>query len=156
KLIDAANKTGSTVDALADKYTREYMECLTALGIDTIDRFPKASEHIQQIIEITQKLIANGFAYAALGNVWFDVTKDGDYGKLSPRRVEDQEAGRRAGEGAGKRNPADFALWKSAKPGEPAWDSPWGSGRPGWHIECSAMSMKYLGQTIDIHGGGMD
>jgi cysteinyl-tRNA synthetase len=109
-----------------------------------------------EIIEITQKLIERGFAYAAEGNVWFDVTKDNDYGKLSNRRPEDQEAGNRALEGSGKRNPADFALWKAAKPGEPAWDSPWGKGRPGWHIECSAMSMKYLGPTFDMHGGGMD
>jgi cysteinyl-tRNA synthetase len=103
-----------------------------------------------------EKLIAGGNAYAADGNVWFDVTRDDDYGKLSNRRLEDQEAGNRTLEGSGKKNAADFALWKAAKPGEPAWESPWGKGRPGWHIECSAMSMKYLGPTFDIHGGGMD
>ncbi len=156
KLIDAAAKNNTSVDALATRYTREYMECLSALGVDTIDRFPKASEHIGEIIDICQTLIANGHAYAADGNVYFDVTKDKNYGKLSNRKVEDQESGSRAVEGSGKRNPADFALWKAAKPGEPKWDSPWGAGRPGWHIECSAMSMKYLGQTFDIHGGGMD
>jgi len=156
KLINAANKAGVTMKEMAERHTDEYHQCLTAFGIDTIDRFPKASEHMVEIIEITQKLIERGFAYAADGNVWFDVTKDNDYGKLSNRRLEDQEAGNRALEGSGKRNPADFALWKSAKPGEPAWDSPWGKGRPGWHIECSAMSMKYLGPTFDMHGGGMD
>ena len=103
-----------------------------------------------------ERLVAGGFAYASEGNVWFDVTKDPDYGKLSNRKVEEQESGTRSLEGQGKRNPADFALWKAAKPGEPAWDSPWGKGRPGWHIECSAMSAKYLGETFDIHGGGMD
>jgi len=156
KLIDAATKQNTTVQALADKYTAEYHEALAALGITTIDKFPKASEHIPDIIELCKKLIDKGIAYAADGNVWFDVTKDADYGKLSNRKVEEQESGLRQLEGSGKRNPADFALWKSAKPGEPSWDSPWGKGRPGWHIECSAMSIKYLGETFDMHGGGMD
>ena len=157
KLIDAATKRGTTVVELAERYTREYLDALAALGIDTIDRFPKASEHIVEIVEMIQRLIDRGFAYSAEGgDVWFDVTKDKDYGKLSNRRPEDQESGLRELAGTGKRNPADFALWKAAKPGEPAWDSPWGKGRPGWHIECSAMSMKYLGETFDIHGGGMD
>jgi len=156
KLIDEAAKMKTTVSELAEKYTAEYLDCLMRFGIESIDRFPKASEHMGDIIAITQKLIAGGFAYASDGNVWFDVAKDADYGKLSNRKVEEQESGTRALEGQGKRNPADFALWKSAKPGEPAWDSPWGKGRPGWHIECSAMSMKYLGETFDIHGGGMD
>jgi cysteinyl-tRNA synthetase len=156
KLIDAAQKQNTTVQALADRHTKEYFDCLGLLGIDTIDRFPKASEHIAEIIAVCQSLIDTGYAYAAEGNVWFDVTKDSDYGKLSHRKVEEQESGMRTLEGSGKRNPADFALWKAVKPGEPAWDSPWGRGRPGWHIECSAMSMKYLGPTFDIHGGGMD
>jgi len=156
KLIDAAARQQTTVPALAEKHTKEYFECLGLLGVDSIDRFPKASDHISEIISMCQTLIENGYAYAAEGNVWFDVTRDPDYGKLSHRRVEEQEAGTRTLEGSGKRNPADFALWKSAKPGEIAWDSPWGRGRPGWHIECSAMSMKYLGPTFDIHGGGMD
>lgn len=156
KLIEAAAKANTTVADLAIRYTKEYLDCLAGLGVDTIDRFPKASEHMTEIIELCQRLIDNGHAYAAGGNVWFDVTKDEDYGKLSHRKVEDQESGTRTLEGSGKRNPADFALWKTAKPGEPTWDSPWGAGRPGWHIECSAMSMKYLGQTFDIHGGGMD
>src|SRR5438477_2166150 len=156
KLIDAAKKQNATVEQLAERYTREYHEALAALGVDTVDQFPKASENIDEIIKLCQRLIEKGFAYAAEGNVWFDVTKDSDYGKLSNRRVEDQESGLRELEGKGKRNPADFALWKAAKPGEPQWDSPWGKGRPGWHIECSAMSMKYLGETFDMHGGGMD
>lgn len=156
KLIAAANEENTTVAEVAERCTVEYMECLSALGVDTIDRFPKASEHMEEIIAITQKLIDGGHAYASEGNVWFDVTKDDDYGKLSHRRQEDQEAGNRDLQGSGKRNPADFALWKAAKPNEPRWDSPWGPGRPGWHIECSAMSMKYLGERLDIHGGGMD
>src|SRR4051794_3616127 len=156
KLIDAARQQDTTVADLAERYTREYLECLAAFGVDTVDRYPKASEHMEEIVAMVQRLVEKGFAYAADGNVWFDVTKDEDYGKLSHRRPEEQEAGSRALEGAGKRNPADFALWKSAKPGEPMWDSPWGKGRPGWHIECSAMSIKYLGETFDIHGGGMD
>jgi len=156
KLIDAAARQKTTVQALADKHTNEYFECLRLLGIDTADRFPRASEHMPDIISLCQGLISSGHAYASDGNVWFDVSKDPDYGKLSRRNVEEQEAGTRSLEGSGKRNAADFALWKAAKPGEPAWDSPWGTGRPGWHIECSAMSMKYLGPTFDIHGGGMD
>lgn len=156
KLIDQAAAEKTSVADVAERCTREYMDCLAGLGIDTIDRFPKASEHMEEIVDVTKKLIDKGFAYAVEGNVWFDVAKDDDYGKLSHRRPEEQEAGTRTLEGSGKRNPADFALWKAAKPGEPTWDSPWGPGRPGWHIECSAMSMKYLGQTFDIHGGGMD
>ena len=156
KLIDAATKQNMTMKELAEKHTAEYFECLGMLGIDSIDKFPKASEHVPEIISICQTLIRDGYAYANEGNVWFDVAKDADYGKLSHRHVEQQEAGTRTLEGAGKRNPADFALWKSAKPGEPSWESAWGPGRPGWHIECSAMSMKYLGPTFDIHGGGMD
>lgn len=156
KLIEAAAKHNTTVTELATRYTKEYLDCLAGFGIDSIDQFPKASEHMNEILALCTKLIAKSHAYAAEGNVYFDVTKDPDYGKLSNRRVEEQESGLRTLEGAGKRNPADFALWKAAKPGEPSWNSPWGPGRPGWHIECSAMSMKYLGESFDIHGGGMD
>jgi cysteinyl-tRNA synthetase len=156
KLIAAAIEEKTTVAELAQRYTQDYFDVLSGLGIDSIDQFPKASEHIPEIIAMCQTLIDRSFAYAAGGNVWFDVTKDTDYGKLSHRRPEDQESGLRELEGSGKRNPADFGLWKSAKPDEPSWDSPWGKGRPGWHIECSAMSMKYLGESFDIHGGGMD
>lgn len=156
KLIDKANEKGTTVQALAEKHTAEYHDALTWLGVDTIDHFPKASEYMGEIVKLCQRLIDTGHAYATDGNVWFNVTADADYGKLSNRKVEQQESTGRELAGSGKRNPADFALWKSAKPGEPAWDSPWGPGRPGWHIECSAMSMKLLGETFDIHGGGMD
>lgn len=156
KLINAANKLGTSMLELAEKHTGEYFDALRALGVDTIDAFPKASEHMPEIIEICQRLVDQGFAYAVDGNVWFDVAKDADYGKLSNRKVEQQETGLRDLEGAGKRNPADFALWKAAKPGEPSWESPWGKGRPGWHVECSAMSIKLLGETFDMHGGGMD
>jgi cysteinyl-tRNA synthetase len=156
KLINAANNAGTTMKEMAEKHMKEYFDCLSDLGIASIDRFPKASEHITDILDLCEKLIASGHAYAVDGNVWFDVTRDADYGKLSNRRLEEQEAGNRTLEGSGKKNPADFALWKAAKPGEPSWDSPWGKGRPGWHIECSAMAMKYLGPTFDIHGGGMD
>ena len=156
KIIDEAAKRGITTTALAEEQTALYLDVLKALGVDTIDRFPKASEHIGEIVAMSQDLVARGFAYESGGNVWFDVAKDADYGKLSHRRVEEQESGTRDLEGSGKRNPADFALWKAAKPGEVAWDCPWGKGRPGWHIECSAMSTKYLGPTFDIHGGGLD
>jgi cysteinyl-tRNA synthetase len=156
KLINEAAAQKTTVQAIAERSTQEYMECLSLLGIDTVNHFPKASEHIGEIVGMIETLIQRGHAYAAEGNVWFDVNTDPDYGKLSHRPPEEQESGTRDLEGSGKRNPRDFALWKSAKPGEPAWDSPWGRGRPGWHIECSAMSTKYLGETFDIHGGGMD
>jgi cysteinyl-tRNA synthetase len=156
RLIQTAAKENISVIELAERHTKEYVAAVKALGVDAIDHLPRASEHIPEIVDICQRLIDAGFAYTADGNVWFDVTKDSDYGKLSNRKVEQQESGLRELEGAGKRNPADFALWKAAKPGEPAWDSPWGSGRPGWHIECSAMSMKILGESFDIHGGGMD
>jgi cysteinyl-tRNA synthetase len=156
KIIDRANETKQDWKQVAQIATKQYHDCLDLLGVDTIDEFPKASEHMNEILEICQKLIDSGFAYASDGNVWFDVSKDADYGKLSNRKVEEQESGTRELAGSGKKNPADFALWKAAKPGEPAWDSPWGKGRPGWHIECTAMSLKYLGETFDIHGGGMD
>ncbi len=155
KLIDAAARLGTNVKDLAETHTAEYMECLKALGVNSIDHFPRATAHIGEIIDLCQTLIGRGYAYADAGNVWFDVTKDADYGKLSHQTAEELEA---AGEGAaaGKRSARDFALWKSAKPGEISWESPWGKGRPGWHIECSAMAMKILGPTFDMHGGGMD
>jgi cysteinyl-tRNA synthetase len=156
KLIKSAEEERTSVQAVAERYTKDYVDCLRLLGIETIDEMPKASEHMPEIIRMTQTLIERGFAYASEGNVWFDVAKDVDYGKLSHRRPDEQEAGNRDLEGSGKRSPADFALWKAAKPGEPMWESPWGQGRPGWHIECSAMSGKYLGETFDIHGGGLD
>ena len=160
KLIAAAAKAGVTMKAMAERHAAEYLQCLAKLGIAQgpggIDAMPKASEYMAEIVALCEQLVTDGKAYAADGNVWFDVGKDADYGKLSNRRPEDQEAGNRDLEGTGKRAATDFALWKAAKPGEPSWASPWGPGRPGWHIECSAMSMKLLGPTFDIHGGGMD
>lgn len=155
KLIAGAKKHGVSVAELATKMTGDYMSCLELMGVDGIDHFPKATDHIDAIIKFTEALIEKGFAYAAEGDVYFDVGKAEQYGKLSHRKVEAMQ-----GDGGGtaelKQNSADFALWKSAKPGEPSWESPWGPGRPGWHIECSVMSAAILGETFDIHGGGLD
>ncbi|GMU22190.1 MAG: cysteine--tRNA ligase [Phycisphaerae bacterium] len=159
KLIVEAQAQKTTVPELATRVTASYLEAMQQLGVTQIDHTPKASEHIVEIIDICQRLIAKDAAYASGGDVYFDVSKDPDYGKLTRRRPEEQQSGTRELASGEKRNPGDFALWKAAKPGEPAevqFDSPWGKGRPGWHIECSAMSMKYLGETFDIHGGGMD
>ncbi|MGE3809589.1 MAG: cysteine--tRNA ligase, partial [Gemmataceae bacterium] len=157
KLIVRAKELNTTVKELADKMTGDYTECLKKLNArDGIDLMPHATEHIGEMLAMIQKLIDKGHAYAAGGDVYFDVSSDADYGKLCNRDPEQLEAGARIEVNAKKKNPGDFALWKGAKPGEPQWDSPWGPGRPGWHIECSAMSMKYLGQTFDIHGGGLD
>ena len=156
KLIVRARELNTTVKDLAEKMTADYVECLKRLNVTGIDRMPKATEHIPEMIEMMRGLIDKGHAYAAGGDVYFDVTRDPDYGKLCNRDPEQLEAGARIEVSDRKRNPGDFALWKGAKPGEPAWESPWGPGRPGWHIECSAMSMKYLGTTLDIHGGGLD
>jgi cysteinyl-tRNA synthetase len=156
KLIVRARQLGTTVKELAEQMTADYADCLRQLNVIGVDRMPKATEHIPEMIQIMEGLIAKGYAYAAGGDVYFDVSKDSDYGKLCNRDPEQLEAGKRIEVSEKKRNPGDFALWKGAKSGEPAWDSPWGKGRPGWHIECSAMSMKYLGKTLDIHGGGLD
>jgi cysteinyl-tRNA synthetase len=155
KLIGQMHERGVPMSQIAEEMTIDYLNNLRALGVDQIDHMPKATEHMDGIIRFTQELIDKGVAYASGGDVLFDVTKDPGYGKLSNRRPEEQQG--EGGEAASKkRNPGDFALWKSAKPGEPAWDSPWGKGRPGWHIECSAMSKALLGETFDIHGGGLD
>jgi cysteinyl-tRNA synthetase len=156
KLIAAAAREKITVKDLAERMTADYLACLKKLNVTGIDHLPRATEHIPEMIEIMRGLIARGHAYAAGGDVYFDVTSDADYGKLCHRDPEQMEAGARIEVSEKKRNPGDFALWKGAKPGEPAWESPWGPGRPGWHIECSAMSMKLLGDTLDIHGGGLD
>jgi cysteinyl-tRNA synthetase len=159
KLIVRAKELNTTVPALAAQMTADYHECLKKLNVTGIDHFPKATEHIGGMIAMMQRLIEKGYAYAAGGDVYFDVSKDSDYGKLAGFDPE-QVAAEGKGEGGGKkRNPGDFALWKGAKPGEPkevTWDSPWGPGRPGWHIECSVMSQALLGETLDIHGGGLD
>jgi len=156
KLIVQAQKDKVSVKDLAERVTQDYLECLEALGVDGIDQMPRATEHIKEIIEINEGLIEKGFAYASGGDVYFDVTKAADYGKLSHRDPEELQAGARIEPSALKQHPGDFALWKSSKPDEPSWESPWGPGRPGWHIECSAMSMKILGPHFDIHGGGLD
>jgi len=156
KLIVRAKELGTTVKELAEKMTADYRDCLKRLNVTGIDLMPRATEHIGEMIEMMRGLIDNGHAYPSGGDVYFDVSKDADYGKLCHRDPEQMEAGARVEISDRKRNPGDFALWKGAKPGEPSWDSPWGPGRPGWHIECSAMSMKYLGKTFDIHGGGLD
>jgi cysteinyl-tRNA synthetase len=155
KLIAEANRRHISMAQVAAENTADYLKNLAALGVDTIDHMPKATDHIDEIIRFIEELIAKGFAYAADGDVFFDVTRDREYGKLSNRTADSQQG--EGGEAASrKRSPGDFALWKNAKPGEPSWDSPWGKGRPGWHIECSAMSRRLLGETFDIHGGGLD
>ncbi len=156
KLIVQAQKDGTTVKDLAERVTRDYLDCLEALGVEGIDQMPRATEHIAEIIAMNAGLITKGYAYESAGDVYFDVTKASDYGKLSRRDPEELLAGARIEPSTIKRHPGDFALWKHSKPGEPAWESPWGPGRPGWHIECSAMSMKFLGERFDIHGGGLD
>ena len=159
KMIRRANEEGITVKELADRFIAAYYEDAKALGVRPATVHPKATEHIPEIIHLVQRLIDNGHAYATpSGDVYYRVSSFPGYGKLSGQSVEDREMGasdRLDGE-TDKEAPADFALWKAQKPGEPAWESPWGMGRPGWHIECSAMSMKYLGDTFDIHCGGKD
>jgi cysteinyl-tRNA synthetase len=156
KIINRANERGVPWDEIARTYTEKFCEDMGRLGVEQADVEPKATEHIPEIIEIVKGLIGKGHAYAVDGDVFFEVEKLPGYGKLSGRRLEDMQAGARVEVDERKRNPMDFALWKSSKEGEPAWESPWGSGRPGWHIECSAMSIKHLSETFDIHGGGAD
>lgn len=156
KIINRANKEDIYWKDLTEKYTREYQEEMEKLKVKKPTYEPKASEHIPEMIELIQRLIEKGYAYESGGDVYFSVDKFPSYGKLSKRRLEDLLAGVRIDPSEKKKNPLDFALWKAAKPFEPYWESPWGRGRPGWHIECSAMSLKYLGETIDIHGGGLD
>jgi cysteinyl-tRNA synthetase len=156
KLINKARELGTNVDTLAKKMTADYFDNLKTMGVDGIDHFPYATQHIREMQEIIRTLIDKGYAYPLGGDVYFECTKDADYGKLSHRSLDEMLAGTRAETMEGKHHPADFALWKASKSGEPAWDSPWGPGRPGWHIECSAMARKILGDSIDIHGGGLD
>jgi len=160
KIIDEAARRGMGVMELARGLEQQYVDALAQLGVRAIDAMPRASEHIDGMIAHVQKLIERGYAYVVGGDVYFDVSKDSDYGKLSNRKQDEQLSGTRDGlVDKGKRNPGDFALWKAAKPEEPEavkYDSPWGKGRPGWHIECSVMAAKLLGETFDIHGGGMD
>ena len=156
KMIKRANEEGITVKELADRFIGEYFTDAHGLGIKEATVHPKATENIDAIIGIINKLIEKGYAYNVNGDVYFRVKKFKDYGKLSHQPLENLEAGARIEVGAHKEDPMDFTVWKAKKEGEPAWESPWGEGRPGWHIECSAMVNKYLGETIDIHSGGQD
>ncbi len=157
KIINRANTLGVDASDLADKYIQEFRRQIEVLNIMPATVNPRATQEMPQIIRMIAGLIEKGFAYSARnGDVYFRVTKDPDYGKLSGRRIEDMQAGARIEVGDEKEHPMDFALWKASKAGEPAWESPWGKGRPGWHIECSAMNLSHLGEQIDIHGGGND
>jgi cysteinyl-tRNA synthetase len=155
KLIASSRKRGITMSQVATEMTMDYLANLQSLGVNQIDHLPRATDYMDEIIEFVKELILKGFAYPSGGDVFFDVTRDPNYGQLSNRTADSQQG--EGGDAASKkRSSGDFALWKSAKEGEPAWDSPWGKGRPGWHIECSAMSRSILGKTFDIHGGGLD
>jgi cysteinyl-tRNA synthetase len=156
KIINRAGELGITTRELSEKYIEEFYEDMDALKVERATIEPKATDHIDEIIGAVERLISRDHAYEAGGDVFFAVETFEKYGKLSGRRLEEMEAGARVEVDEKKRNPFDFALWKGAKPGEPTWDSPWGKGRPGWHIECSAMSTRFLGHHFDIHGGGKD
>jgi cysteinyl-tRNA synthetase len=156
KIIERAKVEGLPAEGVARKYTRAFEEDLTALGAEPADLLVRATDHIKDMVEAIQGLIDGGFAYESSGDVYFAVDKFPAYGKLSRRTVDDMRAGERVDVSEHKRHPLDFTLWKAAKEGEPSWPSPWGPGRPGWHIECSVMSTKYLGMGFDIHGGGAD
>ncbi|NOT22568.1 MAG: cysteine--tRNA ligase [Nitrospiraceae bacterium] len=156
KIIKRANEQGVSCETITAKFIDAYDTDMGRLGIKRATREPKATEHMAEIIELVDRLMQKGLAYEVAGDVYFQVDKYQAYGRLSKRNLEDLQAGARVEVDARKRYPMDFALWKSSKPGEPSWESPWGPGRPGWHIECSAMSIKHLGETFDIHGGGMD
>lgn len=156
RIITKAQEEGRDPADVAREYSLAFEDVMKALGIEPPDIVVKATDHIAIMIDEIQRLIDNNHAYASEGNVWFSVESFEGYGKLSGRSLDDVRAGERVEPDPSKRNPLDFAVWKAAKPGEPSWDSPWGKGRPGWHIECSAMSVKYLGMGFDIHGGGTD
>lgn len=156
KIINRANQLGENWKHLAERFIGEFYTDMDALGVRRPSVEPKATEHIRQIEELIERLIAADHAYEVDGDVMFAVNSFGPYGRLSGKKIDDLVAGARVDVDEKKRNPLDFALWKAAKPGEPSWESPWGPGRPGWHIECSAMSMEYLGERFDIHGGGAD
>lgn len=156
KIINTANKEGVQWYDICNRYIDSYFEVMDKLNVRRAHVYPRVSEHIDDIIKTVQCLIDNGYGYVVDGDVFYSVEKFKYYGQLSGRNIEDMMAGARVDVDDRKHNPMDFALWKSAKPGEPAWESPWGPGRPGWHIECSTMSMKYLGETFDFHGGGSD
>ncbi|MDN0047411.1 cysteine--tRNA ligase [Megasphaera hexanoica] len=156
KIINAANGEGVTWDTISNRYIASYFDVMDKLHVRRADKYPRVSEHMEEIIHMIEVLIEKGFAYVIDNDVYYSVEKFAGYGKLSGRSLDDMMAGARIEVDDRKHNPMDFALWKGAKPGEPSWESPWGPGRPGWHIECSTMSNKYLGDTFDFHGGGSD
>ena len=156
KLIDRANELGTDISTLAEENSEAYLAQLMRMNVLPAHEYPRVSERITEIIEVVQGLIDNDAAYESGGDVYYRVREKPDYGKLSKRNIDDLQSGARVDPTEHKNDPLDFALWKSAKPGEPTWDSPWGAGRPGWHIECSAMAVSSLGDRIDIHGGGAD
>ncbi|GAB6101927.1 cysteine--tRNA ligase [Thermococcus atlanticus] len=156
KIIRRANETGEDPKELAEKFLKYFLEDMAALKVKPADIYPRVTEHIEDIIDFVKKLEEKGYAYEGSDGVYFEVQRFREYGKLSGIKLEELRKGARVEPGEGKKNPEDFALWKKAKPGEPKWESPWGEGRPGWHIECSTMSTKYLGESFDIHGGGND
>jgi cysteinyl-tRNA synthetase len=156
KIIKRANDEGVDYRTITDRYIREFDTDMASLGLEKPTVAPRATDHIPEMIQLVSTLVEKGFAYPGNGDVFFSVEKFKEYGKLSKRNLDEMQAGARVEIDEKKRNPLDFALWKASKPGEPFWESPWGKGRPGWHIECSVMSQKYLGDTFDIHGGGRD
>ncbi|TDI92810.1 MAG: cysteine--tRNA ligase [Caldithrix sp.] len=156
KIIQRSQKEGVSTESITEKFSKAFFEDIDTLGIEKADAYPRATEHVEEIIVLIKRLIGQASAYQVGGDVYYDVSKFANYGKLSGKNIDDLRAGARVAVDEKKRNPHDFALWKNQKPGEPAWESPWGMGRPGWHIECSAMSMKYLGESFDIHAGGQD
>lgn len=156
KIINKSIETRVPAEEISEKYIKEYKDDMASIGVGTPTVEPKVTEHIPEIIDLIERIVGSGHGYQSGGDVFFSVKKFSDYGKLSRRDPDDMLAGIRIDINEKKEDPLDFALWKAAKPEEPAWDSPWGKGRPGWHIECSTMSMKYLGESFDIHGGGKD
>jgi cysteinyl-tRNA synthetase len=156
RIIRRANEEGVAASVVSERYIAEYQKDMASIGVPPADVEPKATEHIPQMITLIEGLIARGVAYTLEGDVYFEVRRFPSYGKLSGKNLDELEAGARVDVDERKRDPLDFALWKASKPGEPSWPSPWGPGRPGWHIECSAMAMQYLGETFDLHGGGED
>jgi len=156
KIIRRAREEGVSASEISERYIAEYRTDMASIGVLPADVEPKATEHIAEMVELIERLIGKGVAYVVDGDVYFEVRRFPGYGRLSGKNLEELQAGARVDVDERKKDPLDFALWKSSKPGEPAWPSPWGPGRPGWHIECSAMAMKYLGEAFDVHGGGED
>jgi cysteinyl-tRNA synthetase len=156
RIIRKANEEGVAASVISERYIAEYQSDMASIGVQPADVEPKATDHVPQMVALIGRLLARGVAYVLDGDVYFEVRRFPHYGRLSGKNLDELESGARVDVDGRKRDPLDFALWKASKPGEPSWPSPWGSGRPGWHIECSAMSIQYLGETFDLHGGGED